>query len=272
MRTYREVDWDTFWKWEIFLRRQDPLDFMRWKSDSSRELRTLPQGQDRDGRAPLILDSSCGLGYHAMAQHRLGFRVEACDLCPRALEHARELMAAEGMAIPTFEADWEGLGETSPGRYDIVFNDELHQVRPREELLAVLRGFRGALRPGGCLVFFFADAAKPDNGPAHARWDWEHVHRDRTAWVARSAGLEVTLTIHPELVEETLVVEHHRYAVREQGAAEREETMWMARNYLWDWNHIVPVLEEAGFGRVECHEFVSSAGNAYTMNLAFREE
>lgn len=271
MRSYKDVDWDTFWRWEIFRRRLDPLDPFKWKADSSRELRNLPQGRDRAGAPPLILDSSCGLGCHAMVQHSLGFRVEACDSSALVLARARELMAEHSMTIPTFEAAWETLGAKRSGRYDLVFNDEVHQVRPREELLTVLHSFHDALRPGGSLVFFYADVEKPDNGPGHARWDWEHDHEDRRAWTAKTDELEVTLDIHPELAEETLVVEHHTYTVREAGSPERIETMSMARNYLWDWAHIVPVLEEAGFGRVESHKLVNVHGNSYSMNLATRE-
>ena len=270
MQSYREVDWDTFWRWEILHREQDPVDFRRWKSDSSRELRQLPQGRDRDGRPPLILDSSCGLGFHAMAQHHLGFRVEGCDRNRLVLARAREAMQAEGMDIPTFEAAWESLGTTHPARYDLIFNDEVHQVRPKDELLAVCRSFRTALKPGGSFVFFYADATKPHNGPGHAQWDWDHFHRRRTAWEVRRDDLEVTLEIRPERAEETLVLEHHSYRIRESGTPERFESMTMARNYFWDWDHVVPLLKEAGFDQVESYQFVNVYGNLYSMNLATR--
>lgn len=272
MRSYSDIDWGTFWRWEILHRRAEPLDFLAWKADSSRELRGLLQGRDRDGVPPLILDASCGMGYHAMVQHHLGFRVEACDQSEVVLTAARDLMSAQGVEIPTFRAAWEGLGQSHPERYDLIFNDELHQIRPRPELLAVLRGFHGALRPGGSLVFFFADASKPDNGPPHAQWDWENVHRDRQAWTARSEeeGLEVSLWILPERAAETLVVEHHVYLIKRDGQPDHVESMAMARNYLWDWNHIVPVLEEAGFEQVESHDFINCKGFSYTMNLARR--
>lgn len=205
-----------------------------------------------------------------MVQRRLGFRVEACDGSALVLARARELMDDHSLDIPTFESTWETLGTTRPERYDLIFNDEVHQVRPREELLAVLRSFHDALRPGGSFVFFYADDLKPDNGPGHARWDWDHVHEDRRAWTAEADGLEVTLDIRPELAAETLVIEHHTYTVREPGSPERLEMMSMARNYLWDWTHIVPLLDEVGFQHVECHQLVNVHGNSYTMNLATR--
>lgn len=265
------MDWDTFWRWEIFYRRLDPVDYMRWKSDSSRALRGLPQGRDRGGQPPLLLDATCGLGYHAMAQRELGFRVEACDANRRVLNHAAELIRQRGLDIPTFQTTWEELGERCPERYDLIFNDEVHQVFPDESMLAVLRGFHGALRPGGSLVFFYADASKPDNGPGHARWDWEHSEGLRQAWSAEGDGLEVSLTIAPERLSETMILEHHRYRIRpSETGVERVETMSMPRNYLWDWNHIVPALEAAGFTTVESHQFVNVHGNTFSMNLATR--
>lgn len=262
--------WDSFWRWEIFRRRLDPVDYLRWKSDSSRELRGLPQGQDRGGLPPLLLDSTCGLGSHAMAQRRLGFRVEACDASELALGFARERIAEEGLDIETFPARWETLGSTRPDRYDLVFNDEIHQLLRREDMLAALRGIRGALRPGGSFVFFFADAAKPENGPPHADWDWERGSAPREAWRASGGGLEVSLTIAPERASRTLILEHHLYRIREGGGPEREERVAMPRNYLWDWAHLAPVLEEAGFEALESHTYVNVKGGAYSMNLARR--
>lgn len=270
VQSYADVDWDTFWRWEILHRQFDPVDYMRWKADSSRALRGLPQGHDREGRPPLLLDATCGLGYHAMAQRRLGFSVEACDGNARVLDFAARLMAEEGLDIPTYRVAWEELGERSPERYDLIFNDEAHQVFPRESMLAVLRGFHGALRPGGSFVFFYADASKPDNGPGHAQWDWEHGERERTAWTQRAEGVEVSLDVTSELVSETMILEHHRYSIRDADGAERFESMTMPRNYFWDWNHIVPLLEEAGFDGFESHHFVNVQGNTFSMNLARR--
>ena len=263
-----DTDWDTFWRWEIFRRRTDPIDFRRWKADSSRELRRLPQGRDRDGRPPRLLDASGGMGFHALIQHELGFAVEACDASEPALEAARILFDAEGVDIPSFAARWEELGELRPARYDLVFNDEVHQVRPRSALLAVLRGFAGTLRPGGSLIFFFADAAKPRDGVCQADWEWAHMDRDRHAWTARDGELEVSLRVVAERAGPDLILEHHRYAIRQDGRPERTASMTMGRSYAWDWDSVLPVLREAGFDRFESHRFVNVHGRSYAMNLA----
>lgn len=264
------IAWDTWWRWEIFRRRADPLDFRRWKADSSRALRALPAGADRDGVAPRLLDSTCGMGYHALVQHELGFRVEASDASALVLEAARRLAASEGARVPIHQCRWEELGDRFPERYDLIFNDEIHQVREEAELLAALTGIRRALRPGGALVFFFADRAKPDDGPNQARWDWEHEPVDAVAWSARAQGTEVTCSRHREMPAPDLILEHLVYRVSDDGRPAREESVTVTRNYRWDWTHVTPVLRAAGFADVESHRFVNVHGNTYALNLATR--
>lgn len=264
------AQWRTFWRWEALHRADEPVDYLLWKACSSRALRGLPAGQDRQGVPPLLLDSSCGLGWHAMAQARLGFRVEAMDGCPEVLEVAGRAMAAEGLDIPLFSCRWEDLGQERPARYDLIFNDELHQVRGRESMLAVLRGLHGALRPGGALVFFFADQAKPADGVNQCAWDWERTPRARLAWEVRRPELEVSASVVAERPAPDLIALHHVYLVREQGVA-RVEAATLTRSYAWEWEAILPVLREAGFGRVESDTFPSVHGHRFAMNLAFRE-
>lgn len=244
--------WDTFWKWELHRRRVDPIDFRRWKADSSRELRRLFPG---DGVR--LLDASCGMGFHAMIQHELGFEVEACDANPRVLAAARELFDGQ---IEAFEARWEELGAARPGRYDLVFNDEVHQVRGRDALVAVLRGFAGCLKPGGALVFFFAEASKPADGRNQCFYEWEHMERQRHAWTAGGVRLDVTA----ELVGDDQILEHHRYTLADGTV----EAATLSKSYCWDWDAIVPVLREAGFERFESLRFENIKGCEYAMNLA----
>lgn len=260
--------WGLFWRWEVVRRRHDPLDFRRWKADSSRALRGLPQGQDRGGLAPRLLDASCGMGFHAVVQHELGFRVDACDADPVALAAARTLFEAEGADIEAFQARWEDLGQLRPGAYDLVFNDEVHQVRGRDAMLAVLRGFAGCLRPGGSLCFFFADALKPADGRNQAAWEWEHMERDRVAWSVRDGDRDVELRVVAEREGDDCIAEHHRYTIRRDGQPDRHERGTLRKSYCWDWDSWLPVLREAGFARFESHRFDNVQGHWFAMNLA----
>ncbi|MCP4867147.1 MAG: class I SAM-dependent methyltransferase [Proteobacteria bacterium] len=246
-------DWDTFWKWELHRRRTDPIDFRQWKADSSRELRALFPG---DGVR--LLDASCGMGFHALIQHELGFEVEACDANPRVLAAATELFDG---AVEAFPARWEELGQLRPDRYDLVFNDEVHQVRPASALLAVLSGFAGCLKPGGALVFFFADSAKPDDGVNQCLYEWEHMERSRHAWTAEGVRLDV----EAELVGDDQILEYHRYTLPDGST----ETATLSKSYCWDWDSILPVLRDAGFVRFESRRFMNIKGWEYALNLAF---
>ncbi len=260
--------WDVFWRWEILRRRSDPIDFRRWKADSSRALRGLPAGRDRDGRPPRLLDASCGMGFHTLIQHELGFDVDGCDVNPRVLAAARALFEAEGADIETFEARWEDLGALRPDAYDLVFNDEVHQVRGRDAMLAVLRGFAGCLRPGGSLVFFFADALKPDDGLNQAAWEWEHRDRDRVAWTLQDGERTVQLRVVAEREGDDCIAEHHRYTIKQPGRPDRAESTTLRKSYCWDWDRWLPVMREAGFATFESHRFDAVQGHWFAMNLA----
>ena len=202
------LDWNCYWRHELFRRRCDPLDFRKWKRDSQRELRTLYPG------TPLLLDSTAGLGDHTVNLAEVGFRTEACDVSAVALEATRTAVRDAGLDVPVFEARWEQLDR--PERYDVIFNDALHWIYDEGELCAVLRGFFDALVPGGALVYFFADAAHASHGAGLEilEWDWKHMDRARIAWSHRDGRESTTLTIVADRGSD-FIDEHHLYTVQE---------------------------------------------------------
>jgi SAM-dependent methyltransferase len=209
------------------------------------------------------------MGFHALIQHELGFRVEACDVSEVARRSAAELFERADADIPLIGTRWEDLGARGP-RYDLIFNDEVHQIRPASALSAVLRGFHGALKPGGALVFFFSDRDKPADGVDQAAWEWGHMERERVAWSIRAEGLNVTLSVCAERRSPDAIVEHCVYLIEPDGESPRVEATTLVKNYCWDWDSVLPVLKTAGFGRIDCHRFTNCKGGEYTMNLAFK--
>ena len=123
-----------YWRFELFRRKCDPLDFRAWKRDSQRELKKLYPGR------PLLLDSTAGLGDHTVNLAEEGFEVEACDVSEVALEATRRAVTEAKLDAPVFRARWEALDR--PGRYDLVFNDALHWTYEPDDLRAALRGFQ----------------------------------------------------------------------------------------------------------------------------------
>jgi SAM-dependent methyltransferase len=257
------TDWDRYWRYELFRRSCDPLDFRKWKRDSQRELAKLHPGA-------LLLDSTAGLGDHTINLAEEGFRVEACDASEVAIEATREALAAAKLDVPVFRASWSELGRA--GRYDVVFNDALHWIYDEAELRAALAGLFGALRPGGALVFFFADAAKPHEGagleimawdieqwPEPTRLMWEHERDERTS---------VSLTISRQIGDD-FIDEHHRYRVRDH-EGERIDELILRRVYRWDWYALSRVLRDIGFVDLRSDHFRSVKGHTFAMSRAFR--
>jgi len=262
------MDWDTYWRWELFRRKSDPVDFRRYKRDSQRELRNLYRGQGE----LLLLDSTCGLGDHTVNLAEEGFRVEACDCSPLALDATRRATAEAGLAVEIFSARWEDLGKLKPARYDLIFNDALHSVYDPEDLHKLLCGLRGALRPGGALVFFFADQAEPEEGAGLRilNYDWERMPRTQIAFSHRYMDLSVTLIVANDKGKD-YIDQHLFFLIQENKQKPRLETMTMRRVYRWDWYAISKALSLAGFEELRSDHFVNTEkGYTFSLNRAFR--
>jgi len=263
-----QLDWNTYWRWERFRRRVDPLDFRRWKGDSQRGLRRL---HPEDGVK--LLDSTAGMGDHAVNLAEAGFDVEALDVSPVAREATAERAREAGLELPIHDVRWEDLGETHPERFDLVFNDALHWTEDPAALRESLEGFLATLKPGGALVFFFADAREPEPGAGMRllEWDWDHMERDRVAWHAARDDTAVTLTIHAERGEDHLD-EHHVYLI-EEGDERRTESLTMRRIYRWDWAAMNELLRDVGFVDVKSDVFENEMkGYTFALNRAFKAQ
>jgi SAM-dependent methyltransferase len=258
------MDWDTYWRWELHRRASDPVDFRRWKADSSRELRQLYPG---DGVR--VLDSTCGLGDHTVVQAELGFAVEACDRSELALGATAQAARAAHVDVELFRAEWATLGAARPARYDLVFNDALHWIYDPGELDGALRGLNGALKPGGALVFFFADESDGEPGAGARQLAAEEIAPARVAWDVTACGRRVVLTIVNERGED-FVDAHHVYTVTEATGEARVEALTQRQVYRWDWHALAPRLVAAGFERLTTRHFENVKGRMYAMSFAWR--
>lgn len=258
------MDWDTYWRFERFRRHADPLDFRRWKRDSQRALRGLyAEGE------PLLLDSTAGMGDHAVNLAEEGFRVEACDRSEVALEFTQRAVSEAGLQVPVFQADWRDLGR--PGRYSLIFNDELQSIYDEAELRAVLAGFLDALAPGGALVFFFADEnhAEPGHGLEALEWDWRRLAEARIAWDHTYDGRSVALT-KLAVRGADFIDEHHLYLSREQEGPAQLTSLTMRRVYRWDWHGLAPLLHDVGYVDLRSDHFENVKGHTFALSRAFR--
>jgi SAM-dependent methyltransferase len=97
-----------------------------------------------------ILDVGCGTGVVAITAARLGARVDAIDLTPQLLEHARENARIAQVDIEFLEADVEQL-PFRDGKFDAVVSQFAHMFAPRPEVAT--REMLRVLRPGGTIAF-----------------------------------------------------------------------------------------------------------------------
>lgn len=122
------------------------------------------------GRA---LELGCGEGADAVWLAGRGWRVDAVDISPTAVERARAAAEAAGVAdrVTFTAADLEQL-EPEPG-YDLVYAAFLHSREPLSRT-AILRRASAAVAPGGHLVLLSHAAPPPWSGLAghdHAMLD-----------------------------------------------------------------------------------------------------
>ncbi|MFJ3487231.1 class I SAM-dependent methyltransferase [Pseudomonas sp. NPDC090202] len=101
-----------------------------------------------------VLDVSTGSGFHAVQLRKAGFNVTACDGSPTMVERARANFIKHDVDIPLLCSDWHDLEPRQLGTFDAVLclGSSLCHVFDEDERIAVLKGFRRLLRPGGLML------------------------------------------------------------------------------------------------------------------------
>jgi SAM-dependent methyltransferase len=116
-----------------------------------------------------VLDVGCGTGTFALLLAQAGVEVVGVDPARASVEVARRKSGADRVtwivgdatSLPPLQVD---LATMTANVAQVFLTDE--------DWLATLRGIRGALRPGGHLVFETRDPARR----AWERWTREHTH------------------------------------------------------------------------------------------------
>lgn len=268
-----QADWDAHLMAEAFQRRANPVDFRRWKSASQQYLRSLYPGSDLR-----VIDVTSGLGDHTVNLAEAGFRVDASDASPVAVKETSEACHQAKIDVRVFQASWWELGSKHPGRYDLVWNDALHWTSNAQELRAALCSFRQALKSGGALVFFFADARMPEPRAGHKIFEWDAVSlpSEELLWEAEVAGVRKSavrlnrpisqLSALSDATSSPVIEQKHLIHTWGQTTLD-VYTLW--RIYRWDYDAISRLLLEVGFSRVESNVFKNDHGHEVAMNRAF---
>jgi SAM-dependent methyltransferase len=106
----------------------------------------------------LALDLACGLGANAIALARRGFRVDAWDLSPVAIQSLREVVAREGLAVAAAVRDVIAA-PPPPASYDLIVVARFLERRLCPAIAA-------ALRPEGLLLYQTFYGPSTGSGPS----------------------------------------------------------------------------------------------------------
>jgi len=96
-----------------------------------------------------VLDLCCGPAPQLREFVRRGYRALGVDLCPEALDYAREAAAAENVAIETLLADVTDFALAEPADFAFNLMGSIAYVGDNAGMLAHLSAVAAALRPGG---------------------------------------------------------------------------------------------------------------------------
>jgi ubiquinone/menaquinone biosynthesis C-methylase UbiE len=181
-----------------------------------------------------VLDAPCGYGRHSIVLAREGYSVTGVDRSPVLLEEARH-RAGEGEWPRWVEADHRELPFEAES-FDAVLNlFSALGYRGENGDRATLEEFRRVLRPGGALVV-------------------ETMHRDRLMHIFQPRGWD-------HLPDGDLMLEERSfdYAAGEvetthmliEASGKRQAVTYRFRVYTA--TELVRIVEDAGFGGVECY-------------------
>jgi tellurite methyltransferase len=108
------------------------------------ETAALPHLQGR------VLDFGCGMGNLAVAAARRGCRVTALDASAAAIEHLRQVAAAEGLGLDAAQADLRN--HAIDADFDCVVSIGLLMFFDCPTALRALAGLQAHVKPGGTAI------------------------------------------------------------------------------------------------------------------------
>jgi len=263
--------WETHHRWEWFRREDWRPTFRDWKrGESGGSCACFAETVGDLGGGP-VLDCSCGFGLKTIVMKEMGLDVTGSDACAFAVEKARELAGIEGHSIDYFLSTWADLPRQTEQRFVAIFNDALSWTATREEFEASLRGFLGALRPGGVLVFMGAPEGSPSSPESRRKLLLDTFEREpkfRVEWSHTEGDVTCTALIVRELGDGFLD-EHHLYMI-DDACATRLEVATIRQPVTWDWPLLVALFDAAGFSKVETRTFARKAndGGDIALNIA----
>lgn len=197
-----------------------------------------------------VLDLTCGPGFYAVALAELGCTVTGVDFGPAAIQYARDLAEASGVAdrCRFVEADVRAF-QPEAGACDAVLliYGQL-AVFPPDDAAALLRSAAAALRPGGRMAVELLDQTRVDK-------------RNSTWWYTDDSGLwgdRPFLHLGERFWDEAARTSVERFTILDLATAELTEIILCDQTYAVE--EMTRLMRDAGFGKVATYPAWDGAG------------
>lgn len=259
--------WETLHRWEWFRRSQWLAHFREQRQAISLAVSELLQACGRD--SGLLLDCSCGLGFHLIAFKEAGLDVHGADRSAFAVSCAQALAQAEGHQIPFLVASWHDLPTRTATRYDAIFCDALSWIATRHEMEGALQGLQQVLQPDGLLLCLGApEGATRERSNQLLQELWRSKPQGSLDWCHVERQLKCTKMSVGSLGED-FIDRHHMFLIEEAGE-QRLECVCIRESMHWHWERLVEVVRAAGFATLSTYteRQWSARGMSAGLNVA----
>jgi SAM-dependent methyltransferase len=192
----------------------------------------------------LALDAGCGTGRLLIEYLRLGFQLEACDICPQMVALCRKKAEAAGLRPPIYTLAIQNLPFT--GRYSAIYLacGTFMCITGEGEVERCLKALYRNLAPGGrlALSIMLPKYLHLAGGPFPSAWEEYY-----SLTLPDGQGeLVVDWRAHAIDRSRQLIEEENRYRLIANGAIVREE-FHLGRHHWYTPEQVAALLEDNGF-------------------------
>ncbi len=155
--------WDKYWS--------DETNHEWWERPAPEVIQFI-ESQSPESH-PAVLDLGCGLGRHAIAFAKQGFRVTATDASQHAIDHLRDWAEKLDVAIATHVCSV--LEQPfHPSSFDIVLSYNVIYHGRKSQFVEAIEEVRNLLKPSG--LFFFTCPTRKDGKYGHGERVAPHTY------------------------------------------------------------------------------------------------